>query len=78
MIKRIAQFFCRHKYPAVHFAIHEYIKVYTCPKCGKKKTVNISDKPEYVKVLPTDYYAHQQSLIKIYDEKIDDTNKSDD
>lgn len=58
MKKRILQFFCRHKWPVVHFAIDEYKKEYTCPKCGKTKLVYISDKPEYIKVLPTDYYTY--------------------
>jgi glutaredoxin len=49
---------CLHKWPIVYFAMDEYKKEYTCPKCKKTKVIFISDKPEYIKVLPTDYYEY--------------------
>lgn len=54
--KRTRIFFCRHRWPKVYFALDEYKKQYTCPKCGKIKTVYINDRPEYIHILPTDYY----------------------
>ena len=62
--KRIGQFFCRHKWPFVHFEIDEYKKEYTCQKCGKVKMIYIGDNPEYVKILPTDYYEHKARQCK--------------
>jgi transcription elongation factor Elf1 len=56
--KRIQQLLCRHQWPPVNFKLDDYEKVYTCPKCGKSKKVHINDKPEYINVLPTDYYGN--------------------
>jgi len=63
-MNRIRQLLCRHKWPPVYFAIDEYKKEYTCPKCGKVKIVYIGNKPEYVNILPTDYYAHKEKMDK--------------
>ncbi len=59
MKKYIIQLLCLHKWPPVHFAIDEYKKEYTCQKCNKVKVVYIGDKPEYVNILPTDYYEYK-------------------
>jgi hypothetical protein len=57
--KQIGQLFCRHRWPKIYFKLDEYEKEYTCPKCGKLKRIHSTDRPEYMNVLPTDYYENK-------------------
>lgn len=51
---------CRHQWPPVYFTIDEYRKEYKCKKCGRHRVVYVSDKPEYIHILPTDYYQQNE------------------
>lgn len=61
MIKRVKQLFCWHQWPPIYFAVDEYKKEYKCQKCGKIKMIYVGDKPEYINVLPTDYYQRRNN-----------------
>jgi hypothetical protein len=55
----LKQFFCRHQWLSGYFRLDEYEKEYSCAKYGKMREVSIDDCPEFINVLPADYYDKQ-------------------